>query len=469
MANGCLLAGNSAANGADYAGNVVASDCLFQTQPTGTLSGSNNLVNLDPLLDPKGLQNNGGPTETIALQSGSPAIGRAASSTSLLTDQRGYVLPAGSSLAIGSYQALAVPDTTPPSAELRATDVNSSNANTLNPYTFSIIYADNVAVDQVSLVGAGITVEPPGGGPALDASVLSITPSGLADSLGDAATETVVYQVTPTGGNWSGSPSGTYSVILNGAPVTDLAGNRLVAGTLGTFLVNVASQPPPSRPAPGVVLTKLVRRRGSLTEIVVVFSAAMNPASIDNLGNYTLLDAGSDHVFGNKNDRVLTLKGVSYSSSTDSVTISLKKPVNLSHSLRLTLDAQPPGGLQSTSGQFLNASVNGRPGSNFLTFLGKPPKASKPKPSRSVHKSISRTETASGAAQERIAGRGRRPARGFERSRSDSSTTGLVTAQGMASANSSAIDALLELDIPLEMNAFAGGTAGRSRIVRPSR
>jgi hypothetical protein len=51
---------------------------------------------LDPKLDPRGLTNNGGPTQTIALQPGSPAIDRGSAvglGGSLTTDQRGAGFP----------------------------------------------------------------------------------------------------------------------------------------------------------------------------------------------------------------------------------------------------------------------------------------------------------------------------------------------------------------------------------------
>src|SRR5207302_1659598 len=44
------------------------------TGPGGFLNATGDQRNTDPLLDPAGLQNNGGPTRTIALQPGSPAI-----------------------------------------------------------------------------------------------------------------------------------------------------------------------------------------------------------------------------------------------------------------------------------------------------------------------------------------------------------------------------------------------------------
>ena len=59
---------------------------------TGTDLTGTNAAPLDPRLDPKGLKNNGGPTETVALQSSSPAIDKGTSdglSGKLTTDQRG--------------------------------------------------------------------------------------------------------------------------------------------------------------------------------------------------------------------------------------------------------------------------------------------------------------------------------------------------------------------------------------------
>lgn len=65
----------------------------------------------DPMLDPAGLANNGGPTQTIALQAGSPAIN--AGNESICSaqpvnylDQRGYVRPGTGSVncSVGAYE-----------------------------------------------------------------------------------------------------------------------------------------------------------------------------------------------------------------------------------------------------------------------------------------------------------------------------------------------------------------------------
>ena len=64
---------------------IDSSGCGF-TQPTDQ-------AGVDPLLDPAGLADNGGPSKTIALLAGSPAIGRGLSSTGEVIDQRGLTRP----------------------------------------------------------------------------------------------------------------------------------------------------------------------------------------------------------------------------------------------------------------------------------------------------------------------------------------------------------------------------------------
>ena len=59
------------------------------------------------------LANDGGPTQTIALQSGSPALGKGSNPEGLLTDQRGFAprTSGSSGTDIGAYQAGATADT----------------------------------------------------------------------------------------------------------------------------------------------------------------------------------------------------------------------------------------------------------------------------------------------------------------------------------------------------------------------
>jgi hypothetical protein len=76
----------------------------------GFSAANSSLSNTDPLLDPSGLQSNGGATKTIALEAGSSAIdaiptGTNGCGTTITTDQRGITRPQGSHCDIGAYEA----------------------------------------------------------------------------------------------------------------------------------------------------------------------------------------------------------------------------------------------------------------------------------------------------------------------------------------------------------------------------
>jgi hypothetical protein len=94
-----IVAGNRGSYyGADIFGAVLTADHNLEgnaTGSTGIVNGVNgNIVGgnghpvINPLLGP--LQNNGGPTQTMALLAGSPAIGHANNAKAPATDQRGF-------------------------------------------------------------------------------------------------------------------------------------------------------------------------------------------------------------------------------------------------------------------------------------------------------------------------------------------------------------------------------------------
>src|SRR5208282_4498227 len=97
-----VLDGTPLSNG----GYNVSADatCGFGTS-TGA-SGQTIGDNINPQLDPNGLQNNGGPTQTIALESTSPAIAAIPPAQCPATDQRGYPRPAPGQTAcdIGAFE-----------------------------------------------------------------------------------------------------------------------------------------------------------------------------------------------------------------------------------------------------------------------------------------------------------------------------------------------------------------------------
>jgi hypothetical protein len=95
-----IVANNSAGYGAEFFGstqsktnNVTANNTLIEGGYTigGTFSGSNNLLGVDPMLGP--LDDNGGPTMTLAPLPGSPVIDAGDNTTCEITDQSGLPRP----------------------------------------------------------------------------------------------------------------------------------------------------------------------------------------------------------------------------------------------------------------------------------------------------------------------------------------------------------------------------------------
>jgi hypothetical protein len=110
-----IVAGNTArTSGPDISGAVATADHNLVGDATGSsgiVNGVNgNIVggNGNPVIDAHlgPLQNNGGPTETVALLAGSPAIGHADNSKAQATDQRGVtrIDEAGETTDIGAFE-----------------------------------------------------------------------------------------------------------------------------------------------------------------------------------------------------------------------------------------------------------------------------------------------------------------------------------------------------------------------------
>lgn len=226
------FAGNSAPSGGglfnDFGagGRVTAKNNIVASSPSGgnclgTLDGSSNLAddascgvgftNSDKIrLDPAGLQPNGGPTDTIALQSGSSALGTgdadvcAAAPVSGL-DQRGETRPQGDERCdIGAYE---------------------SSYETVSPTVSSVVRANNSPTDAESIAFIVTFSE----------SVLAVDTSDFALQVTGHISGAEIKTVTGTGSTRTvtvdtGSGNGVIRLIVPaGATITDVDGNSMAA------------------------------------------------------------------------------------------------------------------------------------------------------------------------------------------------------------------------------------------------
>jgi hypothetical protein len=120
-----IVAGNQAASSPDVAGTLTSQGHNLigdgtggsGYDPTDLVGTSGNPI--DPLLGP--LQDNGGPTQTMALLAGSPAIDAGDNTDAPATDQRGFPRIVGGTIDIGAFEVQPAGQTTHLSIQAPAT------------------------------------------------------------------------------------------------------------------------------------------------------------------------------------------------------------------------------------------------------------------------------------------------------------------------------------------------------------
>jgi uncharacterized repeat protein (TIGR01451 family) len=176
------------------------------------------VISADPMLGP--LQNNGGPTPTMALLPGSPAIDKGDSTIAGLpaTDQRGYARTVGNAVDIGAYEYGAV------AVDLSVSGASSSSVAPGGQATFTLTVTNNSSTAQNNVI--------------------------LADDL--PANTTLVSWTAPSGWSSSAPAVGTSGTVK--AWIASLAANTSATFTLvvqvnsnaapGTVISNTASVGP---------------------------------------------------------------------------------------------------------------------------------------------------------------------------------------------------------------------------------
>jgi CSLREA domain-containing protein len=172
----------------------------------GTSTGANGDTVGDsvlPLLDPKGLQNNGGPTNTIALQPNSPAVNGVPIANCLPSDQRGDPRPDpgdnSNACDIGAFESIDVTATPTPTSSATptatssptATDTPTATATATDTATPTATATDTAT--ETATPTATATATPTASATATDTP----TPT-IAATATDTATATVTVTATPT-------------------------------------------------------------------------------------------------------------------------------------------------------------------------------------------------------------------------------------------------------------------------------
>jgi hypothetical protein len=107
---------------------------------------------------------------------------------------------------------------------------------------------------------------------------------------------------------------------------------------------------------PAIILIQPVtEKKGELHKLILGFDGPMDRASVTDLHNYTLVDIGRGYRLGARKGRPVPLKRLAVHASTESVTLTLRKPANLKDMLWLFVNSRAPSGLKDTNGRYLES------------------------------------------------------------------------------------------------------------------
>lgn len=121
LRNSIVAAGSATGKGANCEGPVESAGRNIDSRDECNFKAAGDRVNADPLLGP--LADNGGPTQTLALRAGSPALD-AAGEPCPATDQRGVPRPQGPACDIGAFEVQVPAPPGPPSGRARLRFLN---------------------------------------------------------------------------------------------------------------------------------------------------------------------------------------------------------------------------------------------------------------------------------------------------------------------------------------------------------
>ncbi|WP_165227350.1 Ig-like domain-containing protein [Aquisphaera insulae] len=200
---------------------------------------------------------------------------------------------AGDSVAAAGLGSFMV-DTVAPSASLTAAPTVNAASAASGTTTIAVTYDDATSGLDTATFGAG-----------------NITVSHGATVTGFSASGNVVtYTVAAPAASWAVSPQGSYAISLVAGSVKDLAGNSVVAASLGSFFIDTVAPTASLSPSPPVNATGAAHGTTTLSVTYADETSGLDASSL-GLGNITV-------------SRGATVTG--YSASGDVVTYTITAP-----------------------------------------------------------------------------------------------------------------------------------------------
>ena len=164
------------------------------------------------------------------------------------------------------------PDITSPTASSDPADLNTGPNS--NPYSFTVNFSDNAAIN-VSTLNNAVRVTGPNGFQL--ATLTNVSPAG------NGSPRTATYEITPSGGSWDATDNGIYTVAIEADEAADTSGNFVAAGNFdNTFEVDVDTS------SPSVVIAAGGPTSAPIIHFTVTFSepvTGFDASDVDFTGN----------------------------------------------------------------------------------------------------------------------------------------------------------------------------------------
>jgi hypothetical protein len=176
---------------------------------------------------------------------------------------------------------------------------------------------------------------------------------------------------------YPGTPVGTSVVYQQGSfttpteqfvvqPATSTGSTSTGSTSTGSTSTGSTTSTPPVT-ITGVQLERNKKHR--VTEIIIDFSGGLNASEADNVGIYALTVAGKKGSFLARNAKHLAIGSATYDAALNTVTILPRKAFALTKPVQLLVHGQAPGGLQDSSGQFIDGNDIGQAGDDGVFVL----------------------------------------------------------------------------------------------------